>query len=114
MNLMVQKFLPFSIVYDLKDTSRINSILSRDDVKALIPRDTRFVWAVKELEIREDYNDTPGLLELQVIRVPRNGKAPLEGDVITDARADFDKGKPMVSMAMNSKGAKEWKKTYRC
>lgn len=110
MNLMVQKFLPFSIVYDLKDTSRINSILSRDDVKALIPRDTRFVWAVKELEIREDYNDTPGLLELQVIRVPRNGKAPLEGDVITDARADFDKGKPMVSMAMNSKGAKEWKK----
>jgi SecD/SecF fusion protein len=99
----------YGLVYDLKDTSRINRILQREDVQALIPSTIKFLWEVKATE-------TEGLtklqlLELHAIRSSRNGKAPLTGDVITDARQDLDeRAQPAVSMQMNANGAKAWKK----
>lgn len=97
------------LFYDLRDTSKINRILSREDVKSIIPNDIKFLWEVKAL-------DTEGIsqekvIQLHAIRSTRNNKAPLTGDVITDARQDLDeRAQPAVSMQMNASGAKAWKK----
>ncbi len=99
----------YGLVYDLKDTSRINRILQREDVKALIPSTIKFLWEIKAVET-EGINKIQ-LLELHAIRSSRTGKAPLTGEVITDARQDLDeRAQPAVSMQMNANGAKTWKK----
>ncbi len=92
------------ILYDLKDTSAINRILKHDRVKAIIPANTRFLWAVKVVDNSE-------LLELFPIKSPRGGLAPLTGEVITNAAQDLDqRARFAVSMQMNAIGAKKWKK----
>lgn len=100
----------YGLVYDVRDTSKINRIFAREDVQSIIPRDMKFLWDVKPLST----SDVPGsakLLQLNSIKVPRNGRAPLEGDVITDARFELDeRARPGVAMQMNSEGAKTWKR----
>jgi SecD/SecF fusion protein len=87
-----------------QDTARINEILNRSEVKNIFPSNLKFLWSVKP----EEEN---GLLTLFAIKKARGGKAPLEGDVIIDARQDFDqKSRPEVTMQMNAIGAKNWKK----
>lgn len=96
------------LVYNVKDTSKINRILSRSDVKALLPRTIKFLWDVKPHD--HGASGEPHL-ELYVVRVSRGGKAPLTGEVITDARQDLDQAtRPAVTMQMNATGAKIWKR----
>lgn len=98
------------LFYNLKDTSRINRIFERDDVKALIPFDIKFLWEVKPIENESNISQEK-VIQLHAIRSTRNNKAPLAGDVITDARQDLDeRAQPAVSMQMNATGAKAWKK----
>lgn len=88
-----------------KDTATVNSYLKMDQVKALFPRNMTFKWTAKAIDKDEKY------FRLIAIKVTgRDGRAPLEGDVITDARQDYaDMGsRPEVSMSMNSEGAKVW------
>ena len=88
-----------------KDTATINSYLKMDQVKALMPRNLAFKWTAKAVDKEEKF------FTLVAIKVTgRDGRAPLEGDVITDARQDYsDMGsRPEVSMTMNSEGAKVW------
>lgn len=88
-----------------KDTATVNSYLKMDQVKALFPRNLTFKWTAKAIDEDEKY------FRLIAIKVTgRDGRAPLEGDVITDARQDYaDMGsRPEVSMSMNSEGAKVW------
>lgn len=88
-----------------KDTATVNSYLKMDQVKALFPRNMTFKWTAKAIDKEEKY------FRLIAIKVTgRDGRAPLEGDVITDARQDYaDMGsRPEVSMSMNSEGAKVW------
>lgn len=99
---------PNSLVYDVKDTSKINRILKRQDVKSLIPRTIKYVWASKPI-VEEGVSDE--ILELYFLKVGRRGQAPLTGEVITDARQDLDEmTRPAISMQMNARGAKKWKK----
>ncbi|MGE0089826.1 MAG: protein translocase subunit SecDF [Bacteroidales bacterium] len=88
------------------DTARVNSYLHMKQVQAVIPRDIDFKWAVKPYK----YDDSKSYYELHAIKVTgRDGKAPLDGDVITDARSEFDQtGNAEVTMAMNADGAKVW------
>ncbi len=88
----------------IKDTARINAMLKK--VKDIFPRDLRFAWAVKP-DPR-----TPDVLELIALKAStRDGSAALGGDVIVDARQDFDQnGKVSVDLQMNSQGAKIWKR----
>ena len=87
------------------DTAIINSYLKRKDIKQLFPPRTRFLWEAKSIEGTED------LYYLYAIKVPKGGKAELEGDVVTDARVGADPlGNPTVNMNMNSTGANTWKK----
>lgn len=100
----------YGFVYDVKDTAAINRILQDPVVQSVIPPTIKFLWAVKPMELK---NNTAGLelLELYAIKTSRGGRAPLTGEVITDARQDLDQSaRPSISMQMNAEGAKKWKR----
>ena len=89
------------------DTAKVNSYLQMKQVKDLFPRDLSLKWTVKSIA---DENSTE-VFELVAIKVTnREGRAPLEGDVITDANADFDQysSASKVNMRMNAEGSKVW------
>lgn len=88
----------------IKDTARVNNMLKR--VKGIFPPSLKLLWTVKPEPKRKD------ILDLIAIKVKsRDGKAPLGGDVIVEARQDVNpaNGGVEVSMAMNSEGARIWK-----
>ena len=88
------------------DTSDVNKYMKMDQVSSVFPRDMEFKWHVKAYK----YDESESYYELHAIKVTgRDGKAPLDGDVVTDARSEFDQsGGAEVSMAMNADGAKIW------
>ncbi|MBR1682514.1 MAG: protein translocase subunit SecDF [Bacteroidaceae bacterium] len=87
-----------------RDMEAINALLETPEAKAVLPADMKLLWGVKGV----DKNDE--VFELYAIKVTeRNGRAPLEGDVVTDAKDEFDQqGRPCVSMQMNVEGARRW------
>lgn len=88
-----------------KDTAQVNQYLKLSQVKALFPRDLRLLWGVKAEDKAES------IYNLYAIKVTtRNGKAPLDGGVISDARDEISdqKGGAEVTMAMNAEGARIW------
>ncbi|MEG1563802.1 MAG: protein translocase subunit SecDF [Bacteroides sp.] len=89
-----------------KDTAEINRFLTSKEVLDELPKDLRLKWGVAAA----DFDPRKQTFELYAIKsTERNGKAPLEGDVVTDAKDEFDQyNKPAVSMAMNSDGARRW------
>ena len=91
---------------DYKDTADVNRILSMKAVKEVMPRDLKLMWGVKA----SDMDKTGRIFELYAIKsTERNGRAPLEGDVVTDAKDEYDQfNKPCVSMSMNTEGSRRW------
>ena len=89
-----------------KDTADINKYLAMPEIKADLPKDLRLKWGVSPSE----FDKKGQTFELYAFKsTERNGKAPLEGDVVTDAKDEFDQySKPAVSMTMNSDGARRW------
>ena len=89
-----------------KDTAEVNKYLSMDEIKAQLPKDLRLKWGVSPAE----FDKKGQIFELYAIKsTERNGRAPLEGDVVTDAKDEYDQfGKPAVSMGMNADGARRW------
>ena len=90
-----------------KDTAEINDLLSHAQIKSIFPRDLTFRWTAKPMDVAGNYFR---LIALKV--TTRDGRAPMDGEVITDARQDFDQfgSNPEVSMSMNSEGAKIWQR----
>ena len=90
-----------------KDTAKINSWLEMPQIKNILPADMVPMWTVKPSQ-----NDASGsYFELVAIKVnTRDGKAPLDGGVVTDARVSYNNmgGQPEVSMSMNAEGARIW------
>ena len=100
----------YGLVYDTRDTAQINRILENPDVRSVIPPTMKFLWAVKPIDLQNDLSNSE-LLELYAIRMSRGGRAPLTGEVITDARQDLDQStRPSISMQMNAEGAKKWRR----
>ncbi|MBR2300665.1 MAG: protein translocase subunit SecD, partial [Bacteroidaceae bacterium] len=89
-----------------RDTAAVNAALASAEAKKVLPRDLRLFWGVDAV----DKTTTNQIYELYAIRsTQRNGRAPLEGDVITDAADSFDQfGRPCVTMSMNTTGANAW------
>ena len=86
------------------DTAEINSLLTSATAKQIFPIDLSLKWGVKSM-------DKAGkVFELYAIRTTgTNGRAPLEGEVVTEAKDEFDTyGNPCVSMKMNTEGARKW------
>ncbi len=97
----------YNLFYNVKDTSKINRLLARPEIKALIPNNMKYYWKNKPIEAEGSQE----VLELFFVKIRRGGMPPLTGEVITDARPDFDEtGSPSVSMQMNATGAKVWKR----
>jgi len=86
------------------DTAEINRLLTGVTAKGIFPNDLSLKWGVKSM-------DKAGkVFELYAIRTTgTNGRAPLEGEVVTEAKDEFDQyGNPCVSMKMNTEGARKW------
>jgi len=90
----------------VKDTARVNGVLRKEEVRSLFPSDLSFVYDIKPV-MKPGTNEE--VVDLYMVR--DLGKAPLEGDVITNATQDYDPttGKPNVDMQMNAEGARKWK-----
>ena len=89
-----------------KDTAEVNKLLAMKEAQTILPKELRLKWGVKAA----DFDKSGQIYELYAIKsTERNGRAPLEGDVITDAKDDFDNfGKPSVSMSLNTDGSRLW------
>ena len=89
-----------------RDMNDIDELLASPEAKEVLPSDLRLKWGVKGMGEGASAN----IYELYAIKVTeRNGRAPLEGDVVTDASDSFDqRGMPCVSMKMNVDGARRW------
>jgi SecD/SecF fusion protein len=97
----------YGLVYDVRDTVVINRILKNAKYKSYLPRDLKLLWGVKPTKA----DDGTEMLELYAIKTARGtDQAPLEGDVVTDARQTLDQtSRPAVSMQMNAEGARKWR-----
>ena len=88
-----------------KDTAKVNQYFRSSAVSSIIPQTIKLVWGVKPISADSK------VFELYALKSSRpDGSPALEGDVISDARADYDqRGNPEVVMVMNSEGAREWR-----
>lgn len=97
------------------DTAKVNKLLASADVQAVIPQNVRFLWGVKAMSLNDNYNQRFGdklpRVELYAVKLTgAEGGPVLAGDVIADARNDYDqKGSPEVQMTMNTEGAAKWR-----
>src|SRR5690606_4288244 len=84
------------------DTARVNALLNRPEVQALLPNNVRLLYGANPIGQSEDGRE---IYELLGVRE----EVELTGEVITDARVDFDElNRPEVTMVMNSEGARTW------
>lgn len=96
----------YGVAVRVKDTSRVNQIMRRPDVQALFPANASALYDVKPRA--NGTNASEEIVDMYFVK--DLGKAPLEGDVVTNATQDFDeRGKPAVEMQMNAEGARKWK-----
>ena len=91
------------------DTAKVMAMLNSQVAKAVLPRELKLCWTVKAIDAAEAY------YQLVALKSQTNGRPSLEGDVITDARADFGQTSAYanVSMTMNAEGARDWQRITR-
>ncbi|MFD0796800.1 protein translocase subunit SecDF [Maribacter chungangensis] len=91
----------------IKDTATIGEYLRMPEIRRLLPADIQFVKFVWERPATEDTE----IINLYALKSNREGEPRISGDVVSDARGEFDQfSKPVVTMSMNSKGSKLWQK----
>lgn len=91
----------------VRDTAAVNKIIYSAVAKQILPANLRLLWSAKPADGIQAKN----FYELHAIKVTTtNGRAPLEGDVVTDAKDQFNNisNQPEVSMSMNTDGARRW------
>ena len=91
------------------DTAKVMAMLNSATAKSILPRELRLRWTVKAIDEAETF------YQLIALKAQTNGRPSLEGDVITDARADFGQTSAYanVSMSMNAEGARDWQRITR-
>ncbi|RJE72071.1 protein translocase subunit SecDF [Reichenbachiella sp. MSK19-1] len=100
----------YGLIYNLRDTAKINRVLKDEAVQRSIPSTIKFLWAVKPIR-SQDALSQDEFIELYAVKTNRGGKAPLTGEVIIDARQELDqRSAPSIGMNMNATGAKKWKR----
>lgn len=111
-----EQFLPGPVIaraYSKADTAKANELLKNPALKSYLPNKLKFMWGAKPEEVKNESGDVVGeYFELYAIKVTdRSGKAAMYGDIITDARPDFDAqsgGHPYISMTMTGEAATKW------
>ncbi len=86
------------------DMESVMADLNRKEVKSIFKKDLSFAWGFKELK------EAPGYYELIALKASKDGKAALNGEVVTDARQEFGQTSATaeVSMSMNNTGSTQW------
>lgn len=100
--------------YSKDDTAKVNKYLAIARSKNIFPSKLKFMWSSKAIEQKDESGRVAGsYFELYLIKqTDAKGKAALGGDIITEARKDYDQrsgGVPLISMTMNSDAAQKWK-----
>ncbi len=93
---------------NVRDTAEVNAILRSELAKQILPSDVKLLWSAKPTDMIQG---SKNIFELHALKVTNSsGRAPLEGDVVTDAKDQFNNldGSPEVSMSMNTEGARRW------
>ncbi|MBR6091922.1 MAG: protein translocase subunit SecDF [Bacteroidales bacterium] len=90
----------------VKDTANVNRLLKL--TSSVFPRNLKFAWSVKPNKSSQGGVE---LLDLVALKANRENKCSLGGEVVTEARQDYDQnGRVEVSIQMNADGAREWKR----
>ncbi len=98
--------MPGQLGVNVRDTARMNQILRSPEAKGIFPPTMALLWDVKPTAV-----DKQEYLKLHAIRKTLGGQAPVAGEVVSDARMDYDQGgRPEVSMSMTPTGAKKWQR----
>lgn len=92
-----------------RDTATVNKVIYSDIARQVLPAECKLRWGAKAEDFGGE-NTRGDIFALYALKVTEpSGRAPLEGDVITSSKDDFDQmGHPSVSMQMNSDGARRW------
>jgi SecD/SecF fusion protein len=92
-----------------RDTADVNKVIYSQIAATILPAECKLRWGAKAEDFGGE-NTKGDVFALYALKVTEpNGRAPLEGDVITSSKDDFDQmGHPSVSMQMNSDGARRW------
>ncbi len=89
----------------IRDTAKINAMLARPEVRAVIPSDVKFAWEYKGI------GENGGAVRLHALKTERNGEAAMSGERVIQANRDISQvtGQVEVNMAMDGQGTTEWK-----
>ena len=92
-----------------RDTADVNKVIYSDIARQVLPAECKLRWGAKAEDFGGE-NTRGDVFALYALKITEpSGRAPLEGDVITSSKDDFDQmGHPSVSMQMNSDGARRW------
>ena len=92
-----------------RDTAQVNKVIYSEIAATILPAECKLRWGAKPEDFGGE-NTKGDIFALYALKITEpNGRAPLEGDVITSSKDDFDQmGHPSVSMQMNSDGARRW------
>ncbi len=92
-----------------RDTADVDKVIYSDIARQVLPAECKLRWGAKPEDF-DGQNTRGDVFALYALKVTEpSGRAPLEGDVITNSKDDFDQmGHPSVSMQMNSEGARRW------
>ncbi len=92
-----------------RDTADVNKVIYSEIARQVLPAECKLRWGAKAEDFGGE-NTRGDVFALYALKITEpNGRAPLEGDVITSSKDDFDQmGHPSVSMQMNSDGARRW------
>ncbi|MBR5929613.1 MAG: protein translocase subunit SecD, partial [Prevotella sp.] len=107
MSLAPQGSLSVVAYANVRDTAEINKYIYSELAQQIFPSDLKLCWGATP----SDMVNSKNVYELYALKkTGTNGRAPLEGDVVVDAKDEFDHvtGRPCVSMSMNSDGARRW------
>ena len=89
----------------VQDTAAIGAMIRKKEIRRLLPANLQFVKFLWERP-----SEDSEVASLFALKSNREGSPRMGGDVVSDARDQFNNGKPVVSMSMNTRGAKEWEK----
>ena len=96
-------------IAQVKDTAAINKMLA--ETKSIFPRQLKLAWTVKPETFPGENGESIEVLDLVALKMSRDNKCALGGEVITDARQDYGQGYQVeVTIQMNPEGAKAWKR----
>ncbi|CAA0207361.1 protein translocase subunit SecDF [Tenacibaculum maritimum] len=95
----------------VSDTAMVNKLLKMKEIRSLLPKNLKYAKFLWDYKAQPSADKTSEIIGLYAIKSNRYDEATIDGDVIADAKQEYDQlSKPVVSMLMNGSGTKKWAK----